>query len=454
MSIRSRARRARALLSAIGLVGAFLPFGGVTSAADAAAGGHGEFIVRCKLASTTAFRVDPILNRTGPSGHNHVFFGNTRIPAVAATGNFAGLTDANLEPSSPSATNCADLSDGTGEWFPELFYNGTQRLYQGGSSANAAIYTRTYYITDHQNLASPPGINIPDALQMINGFPTATSPPATDATSVASYLRNVYWDCSANGSATPPAITFSPHSSWPYSCTKWVAWARSQGLTPPTDDGIVLHIEFPNCLIPGPGHDMDGGPLHVPPGVPGTNDVVFSSGGMTGCPSGDEAFPFITMRLHTLIDDPTTGAVLDPLLAQGTTWPGRPSCHSAFLSATTATGGTVTAPCTNTAPSAGDLRLGFASDADPTGATCGPVVANTCGYFTVHGDYMQMWQQVNPAILDTGAGGADPAGVDPQVPPGSGSFAPVLEDTEEDCLWGPEARTCGFIPSVSNLSGR
>jgi hypothetical protein len=86
----------------------------------------------------------------------------------------------------------------------------------------------------------------------------------------------------------------------------------------------------------------------------------------------------------------------------------------------------VTAPCTNTAPQAGDMRLGLASNADGTGATCGLPVASTCGHFTIHGDYMQMWQQVSPSILDTGPNHTDPAGVDPLV---NGKYAPTLEDT-------------------------
>jgi hypothetical protein len=61
-----------------------------------------------------------------------------------------------------------------------------------------------------------------------------------------------------------------------------------------------------------------------------------------------------------------------------------------------------------------------------------------------------MWYQVDPSRLDTGPNGADPAGLDPVV---NGHFAPVLEDAEEDCLWGAEAHTCGFIPNHSNLSG-
>ena len=246
----ARQRRSRALLTIVGLLGALLPLGGTSSAA-AAGSGNGEFIVHCDLASTTAYRVDPILDRTGPSGHNHVFFGNTNIPAVAATGNFAGLTDANLEPPAPGETNCADLSDGTGEWVPELFYDGAQRLYEGGRPANGAIYTRTYYLTDSQNLANPPGVDVPDKLQMVNGFPMRTSPPAADDLG-----GHVFWDCSANGGATPPAIANSPHSPWPYSCSKWQAWARSQALTPPTDDGVIAVVNFPNCLIPAPSESL------------------------------------------------------------------------------------------------------------------------------------------------------------------------------------------------------
>jgi hypothetical protein len=431
--------RARALLTVVGLVGALLPLGGTTSAA-AAGTGNGEFIVHCDLASTTAYRVDPILDRTGPSGHNHVFFGNTNIPAVAATGNFAGLTDANLEPSAPGQTNCADLSDGTGEWIPELYYNGAQRLYEGGNSANGAIYTRTYYLSDGQNVANPPGVNIPDKLQMINGFPTRTSPPAPDDLS-----GHVFWYCSANGAAVLPEVDNSPMSPYPYSCSKWQAWVRSQGLTPPGDDGIVAVVNFPNCRMPGSNHNLDGGPLYVPPGVPGTNDLVFGDGTFSGCPAGTVPIPKISERLHTLIDDPRTGAVDDPLVASTSTWQGLPSCFSKFLSITTASG-TVTAPCAKTSPQASDLRMGFTSDNAPTGVkACQLPVANACGYFTVHADYMQMWQQVGTASLDP-----DQPGVDPMV---NGKFAPKLEDAEEDCLWGAEAHTCGFIPNHSNLSG-
>src|SRR5215469_9924319 len=113
-----RRRRARALFTIAGLLGALVPLGAASSA-TASGPGAGVFFVHCNLASTTAYRVDPILDRTGPSAHNHVFFGNTNIPAAAAVANFAGLTDANLEPPAPGTaqTNCSELSDGTGEWF-------------------------------------------------------------------------------------------------------------------------------------------------------------------------------------------------------------------------------------------------------------------------------------------------------------------------------------------------
>jgi hypothetical protein len=48
---------------------------------------------------------------------------------------------------------------------------------------------------------------------------------------------------------------------------------------------------------------------------------------------------------------------------------------------------------------------------------------------------MQMWQQVDPAALDSSAGGNDP-------PAAVGMF----EDLEEDCLFGAEAQQCGSVP--------
>jgi hypothetical protein len=422
------------------LVGALLALAGAPSVA-ASGSGSGVFFVHCDLASTTAYRVDPILDRTGPSGHNHIFFGNTSIPTVAAAGNFAGLTDANLEPSAPGQTTCSDLSDGTGGWFPELFYDGAQRLYEGGVRSNGAIYIRTYYKTDDQSGANPPGVNIPDKLQMINGFPTQAK-PITDLSG------HVYWDCSSKGSAS---VADTPRSPWPYSCSAWTRWVQSLnlGLTTPPDDGIVGIVDFPNCLIPNSDHNLDGGPLFVPPGVPGTNDLEFGTGTMNGCPMGTLPIPFISERLHTLIDDPTPGAVDDPLVASTSSWSGLPSCASTFLSFKVS-GTTETAPCTTRPPQASDLLMGFASDNAPTGGSaCQPPVDIACGWFTIHADYMQMWQQVDPSRLDTGAGGADPADVDPQV---SGHFAPKLEDAEEDCLWGSEATSCGFIPGTT-LSG-
>jgi hypothetical protein len=438
--------RARAVLTIAGLLGALVPLG-ATSSAAASGSGAGVFFVHCNLASTTAYRVDPILDRTGPSAHNHVFFGNSNIPAVAAAGNFAGLTDANLEPPAPGQTNCSELSDGTGEWFPELFYDGAQHLYEGGVKANGAIYTRTYYKSSAQMGANPPGVNIPDRLEMINGFPTRTSPPAAN-----DFSGHVYWDCSSKGAAS---VADSPQSPWPYSCSAWGRWVQSlnMGLTTPPDDGIVAIVDFPNCLVPGSDHNLDGGPLYVPPGVPGTNDLEFGNGtinDMNSCPAGTVPIPLISERLHTLIDDPTPMAVDDPLVASTSSWPGLPSCASRDLSFKTPSGVTETAPCTSTPPQASDLRMGFASDSAPTGGNaCKLPVASACGWFTVHADYMQMWQQVAPSRLDTGANGADPPGADPVV---NGHFAPTLEDAEEDCLWGAEAHDCGFIPGTT-LSG-
>src|ERR1700734_236242 len=121
-------------MAVAGLLGAALAFqaapGGATT------GKSGEFIVKCPLASTAAIPVDPILDRTGPSEHNHIFLGNTNIePAGAlalASGDFTHLSDTALQPPGPGQTTCADAMDGSAQWFPELFYNGAQRVADAG----------------------------------------------------------------------------------------------------------------------------------------------------------------------------------------------------------------------------------------------------------------------------------------------------------------------------------
>ena len=135
-----------------------------------------------------------------------------------------------------------------------------------------------------------------------------------------------------------------------------------------------------------------------------TNDLAYNS-----LTDGSCQYPYtqqiaeISVSLHTLLE--VGGGTAEPVFASGSTASQLPSCYSHYLNPPGAK------YCTNTPPVARDLAFGFASDRNPTGALC-PATggSNNCPYFTLHGDYMQMWQQVDPAVLDTGSGGADPAG--------------------------------------------
>jgi hypothetical protein len=169
-----------------------------------------------------------------------------------------------------------------------------------------------------------------------------------------------------------------------------------------------------------------------------TNDLAYNSLLNGSCPPPfTQQIAQIGIRFHTLLE--AGGGTTEPVFASGSKASELPSCYSQVLSPPGAQ------YCTNIAPVASDLAFGFVSDSNPTGADC-PTTggADGCSYYTFHGDYMQMWQQVSPTTLDSGNGGADP----------SGSIG-TLEDIEEDCLFGVEARQCGVIPGVAaNLTNR
>lgn len=371
-----------------------------------ATGSTGEAIIKCSIASTTAIRFDPILNRTGMSGHNHIFFGNTNIePAgehALATGDFSGVTDTALEPPGNSHTTCADAMDGTAQWFPELFYNGSQR--------SSGIYSRAYYIT--MGSENTTATYIPDVLQMVNGYPAATTPTTfTTQAQADTYMASVYWDCGQAGGAPK-----SPKSPFPYSCAKWKVNTGNL-----VDDGLVGHVNFPACLTTNAASydnlETPPGPFYAPPGVSNlNNNLTFDSnaGAVTtgSCSTGYQQIPQISIRMHTLLEK--NGTTTEPIFASGSSASQLPSCFSVDLSG----------PCTNVTPLASDVRFGFAGDANPTSQ--GP-------YFTYHGDYMQMWQQ--------------------SIPPNPDNQALNLDDIQEDCLFGANAQLCGFITNSSSLPG-
>jgi hypothetical protein len=395
--------------------------------------------IKCPLVTTTPYQVDPILDRTGNSMHNHIFFGNTTMAAnvaqVTGPGNYQTLlSDANNEPPQSGSTTCSDKSDGTGYWFPEMFYHGVERTEAlAGPRQGDPVFVKDYYVTEGSETAT--ATYIPDVLQMVAGNPSATAPPTiTNRHQAATYIQSVFWNC---GRANGGDSIMSPRSPWPYSCAKWRANMAAAGMPISVDDGLdglVARITFPACVDPTKdspnGDNLDHGPFFASPGISTTkNDLAYNSPTDGSCP-----YPFtqqiaqISVLLETYLED--GGGTAEPVFASGSNASQLPSCYSEYLNPP--------GPqyCTNTAPAASDLAFGFVSDTNPTGAGC-PTAGGTdgCSYYTVHGDYMQMWQQVNPAILNTGPEGTDPAG-----------SKGTLEDIQKDCLFGTAARQCGIVP--------
>jgi hypothetical protein len=412
-----------------------------TALPAAAVASKGQAIVRCPEASTTAIPIDPILTRSGESEHNHIFFGNENIVPMGESdialyqqnhvaSDFSNLTDANLEPPAAGETSCDDSQDGSAQWFPELFYNGAERTTRNtvGKPCKqqfaCALYSRAYYETTDLTQAQTAHY-IPDKLQMVNGFPEAIAPPSiSDQASADSWMRRQQWSCGFhNGIQTP-------ESPWPYSCALFYT---NTGVEP--DDGLVMLIHFPNCVSTDMASwdNFDGGPFYAPPGVSSINNNLTYSSGDT-CPSGYALIPTISIRLHTLLE--YQGTTREPIFNPSSTASELPSCYSSGLRG----------PCTNTAPQASDLLFGFASDApgNGDGALCTIPVQSGCGWFTGHGDYMQMWQQApvqswpssSPGdTLDTTASGGDTSAV-----------AFNLDDIQEDCDFAPlPATKCGFV---------
>jgi hypothetical protein len=388
------------------------------------------------LASTTAYQVDPILDRTGNSMHNHIFFGNTNLVANVAQVNGPGdyqasLSDANNEPAAPGETTCLDPSDTAAVWVPELLYHGAQRTEAlAGPDKGELIYVRDYYITQGNEVNT--ATFIPDVLQMVAGNPAATAPPTIKNRQQANaYMQTIFWNC---GRAKGAIGVMTPRSPWPYSCAKWKANMAAAGMQVTLDDGLVGRVNFPACVDPTKyapnGDNLDQGPFYASPGISTmTNDLSYNNLSDGSCPAPfTQQIAEISIHLHTLLE--TGGGTAEPAFAAGSTASELPSCYSQYLNPPGSK------YCTNTPPAAKDLAFGFVSDSNPTGAGC-PATGGApgCSYYTYHGDYVQMWQQVDPATLDSGPGGTDPP-----------AAVGTLEDLEEDCLFGAEARQCGSVP--------
>lgn len=409
--------------------------------------GKGEFIVKCDLTypagKASAYEADPILNRGMPSPHFHIFFGNTELPVLASQAAYSQMTYANLEPAAPddASTSCGDAADASGMWYPELFYDGAQQTETAGNP----IYTRAYYVTAGTETEDLPTGGLP--IEMMNGYPNQIGTPMSlsSPSGVAAWMQNTYWDC---GESKDQSFV-SPRSPWPYSCSIWYK-QLAINKTGFIGDGIVAHVNFPTCLKGAlnayKGNNPDGGPLYDPGDT--KNNLIFPATENGPCPAGYQSIPQVTIRLHTLIDQPLSGGpgLVNTAVPGGVVWSGLPSCFS------TDTQDTNTAAnwCTNTAPNSDDILLGFDSTEAQNQAECEVIdLPEACGWYKFHGDYMEMWQHVDRLKLDGPAG--DPPKADPLMP--DGAYAPTLEDGEEDCLLGAEAHVCGFLPSASSLSG-
>jgi hypothetical protein len=461
-------RKLLAPLVAAALVSA-LAVAPVTSSAAPAAS-LGQLIVRCGPASLDGHTVpivpvDPVMTRTGPAGHNHMFFGNLKLPAdgaavVAAGTGWANLTDRNEEPPGPGAafTNCDDVSDGSAQWFPELFYDGAPRTARHPAGSDppcgdkvppeypaCAIYNRVYYETMSATQAAA-ATYLPDRLQMMNGYPLATAPPTITSPAAASaYLVNQSWSCGSNSGVE------TPRSPWPYDCNLWRSVSGQLA-----EDGLVMLIHFPNCVDVNQANwdNFDGGPFYAAPGASTLrSNLQFASGyGGGTCPAGWQLVPQVSIRLHTLLE--YYNSTTEPIFANSLTAPrypgeGLPSCYShTWPGRLTATAGRT---CTNTAPAASDLRFGFASDAPANGAGADCTltglyggVGDACGYFSGHGDYMDLWQQDN-----LGAAWPATATVNATLDTVAGADAPTvafnLDDVTADCNLKLPSTKCGFF---------
>ncbi len=354
MRIPSWSRLTVAVGMAAALSLAFSQHGSASSSA-AAADNSGDFIIRCfyngNVATEDPLDASAIADPTGSSNtdHLHAFFGNMASGAAAKNGStqvpFPGITSGDdgsagtMENNGLSpATNCQDSKDTAGYWVPEPFTQSTPTakptpfLPGGGCTTTGCspathLYMRDYYIP-HGNYAT--NVEIPDGTFMIAGFPTGcvgvTGHGCGNGNSFPNDLSIVQYSCGADsgdGLATP-------HSAWPYDCTKYVDADDN------FFDGMVAFVNFPYCWdgqsdFPAPNSPVNkqtGLPTSMVPGYvapwinytawqayPGltsrpVND--FSYPGAGGCAAGDQTTVQLQERLHLInyagqgLGDPST----------------------------------------------------------------------------------------------------------------------------------------------------
>jgi hypothetical protein len=314
----------------------------------------GDFIIRCfyngNIATQDPIEAPTFANPKGSfnTGHLHAFFGNLAAGAAALNGStqvpFPGMTAGEnggagtMENNGLSPeTNCQDGKDTAGYWTPEPYMQSTPTatptpyLPGGGCTTTGCapsthLYMRAYYIP-HGSAAN---VEIPDGTFMIAGFPNGcvgvTGHGCGTGNSFPNDLSIVQYSCGADSGDG----LSTPHSAWPYDCTKYVDADDN------FSDGLVAFINFPYCWdgqksFPAPNSPVNTQtglpttmvPGYVPPWVDYTawqaysglharpaND--FSYPGAGGCPAGDQTTVQLEQRLHLVkyfgqgLGDPST----------------------------------------------------------------------------------------------------------------------------------------------------
>ena len=176
-----------------------LPLTLLAPAPAEAAGGIGQFVVRCTYSHTLSD--DPIVFPRQPgTSHLHDFFGNKTVDAFSTVNSLLA-----------GDTTCRVKSDTAGYWSPTAYLNGKQI---------EPRVMRIYYFGDRAGQVE----TIPPGLQMIGGNKEATSPAENP---------HVQWYCGQiKGQRTPLEDA-------PYDCLPW----KKFGFV----DGVIAVIEMPSC---------------------------------------------------------------------------------------------------------------------------------------------------------------------------------------------------------------
>lgn len=506
----------------------FLPFALVIAAITAAGlvpgGGHAatakpsDFIVRCFFNGNTAPE-DPIMDPGSThTDHLHVFLGNMASGGAAMNGStpvpFPGITAGEdhalgtMENDGlPTVSNCQDTKDTAGYWVPEPFMvtsAGTPAPWlpggAGGCSTNCNpnvnLHMRVYYLPH----GSTPNKEIPDGSIMVAGYPSGcanvgSGEPAGCEVGGPSYpvdLNNpndpnvpdiVQYSCGADtarGLATP-------HSSWPYDCTKYIDKDDS------FSDGEVAFVNFPDCWngksdFPAPNSPANAQglpttmvPGYVAPWIPYTawknykgltkrpaNDFAYASG---GCKTGWTPVVQLEERLHLLTmgkgwGDPSTcvgdAGIKWNTLANRENSPtaddkgelgggdgdatelspgifGPHLCTPPAAPTLTGTPPTVSFACSNPGDPECKIPLSSPKGCVTAGGTCF-AGAYHFGWETLHADYWQTWQEAsnNNQNLDTQPGSSDLS-----------SDTGTLGDLVEDCADTDVTKSCAFITNTT-----